>query len=70
METYAQNAKYNLINAKNEISSILNMIDDSITINDKPLSKSEIQKMYSNINLQINNLNNYIIPAIRRMDNE
>ena len=70
MDTYAKKAKYNLINARTEISNILYLLNYAISINGKGISKSKVNKLYSDINLQINNLNYYIIPAMRAKNNE
>ena len=67
MINYINEVKKNLVNAKDQLSSLVNMLDESIVINNKTFQKDKINNVVRDINIQINNLTYDIIPAVKRM---
>lgn len=67
MDNHINKVKKNLINAKDELSTLLNLLSESIVINNKTFQEERIKSCINNINVQINNLTYNIIPAVKKM---
>ena len=59
--------KNNLENVKKELRNVQNTLNQSITFNNEGFKSHDISKINNKINVQINNLNNKIIPKLDSM---
>jgi len=67
METYMKKVRTNLYNAKDELQELINMLDDFIIIDNKIFKETNIRNISKELNVQVNNINYNIIPAIKRL---
>lgn len=67
METYMKKVRTNLYNAKDELQELINMLDDFVIIDNKIFKETDIRNISKELNVQVNNINYNIIPAIKRL---
>jgi len=70
MNMYLSRTKTYLQNAKTELNSVINILEECVVIDNDVYKKNEVTKIRKDCNTQLNNLVNYIIPEDRRSDDE
>lgn len=67
MNNHINKVKKNLNYAKDELYTLIGLLEETIVINDNAFQEEEIKDTINKLNVQINNLTYSIIPAVKRM---
>ena len=67
MEKYIKNVRDNLYNVVDELTEVKKLMQDFFIINDNVFNNENFGNVISNLKNQRKNIDNYIIPAIKRM---